>query len=213
MWSTGKQAMLSKIDMDFKQGYEADFGVNVRNCVRSLWAELSDSFTFVNDMAGIIRRGYVNAWHEGATACGIQQSEFTDEERFAIEDAINSELVYLPGFASDVAKGTKSSGAKLGHWLRRAEMWTNRYSAIKSQAMTMACKDRKLMWSIDSVGCIEHCRDCLRLNNRVYRASTWRRYNIFPRMWALACKGRNCCCSFSPTTAPATKGRPPSIGR
>lgn len=188
---------------------EGDYGVSIRANVRGFWREEYDLFAFVDSMVSTIRRGFTRAWHEGARSVGIEPAELTQTELTELENTINGEISHIYSFAADIASHTRSTGAKLAPLLKRAEMWTLRYGAVKSQAMAMAGKDKKLKWVWNPVK--EHCDDCRNLNGRVYRASVWARYNLRPRMRILRCGGWHCGCRFEVTSDPVNPGRPPTI--
>lgn len=183
---------------------------SIRAAVRGFWTGAYDMNSFISEMSTVIRRNLTFAWYEGAKQCGINPSELTSEEISQLNIEINKDMGYLIGFADAIRRGQKSEGGKLTPLLRRAELWANRYDAVRSNAMSYACRDKKLKWVWNPLK--EHCGDCMRLNGRVYRASIWRKYDIKPRMRSLACHGYNCGCMFVETDEPATPGRPPSIG-
>lgn len=188
---------------------DSSFGLSIRAAVRGLWNGSLDDFAFIDSMYATIRRGYTVAFREGLKTCGVLPGDMTLEETSRLEQEINQETLFIPNFASDIARESKSNKGHLAPLLKRAEMWTNKYIAIRSLAMTFACGDRKLKWRVNITK--EHCSSCLRLDGRVYRASIWRKYDLAPRMRKLECKGYRCGCEFIPTDEPVTPGRPPRI--
>jgi hypothetical protein len=58
---------------------------------------------------------------------------------------------------------------------------------------------------------VHNCTDCRRLNGRVYRSSTWRKADLYPRKHTLECKGYRCACEFVLTSKPCTPGFPPRL--
>ena len=58
---------------------------------------------------------------------------------------------------------------------------------------------------------VHNCGDCTRLNTRVYRKSTWEKYDVYPQSPDLECTGKYCGCKFEVTDEPCTRGRPPAI--
>ncbi len=166
-------------------------------------------FSFVDGMIGAIRRGFTIAWYEGASACNIKPSELTAEEINRLNQEIVVEQNFVLSFAQDIWTGRKETGGKLGPLLERAKMWGDRYGSIRDLAMAMACGDVKKKWVWNPLK--EHCTDCMRLNGRVYRLSTWNKYNIRPKSRLLACRGYRCGCEWVDTIEPCTPGRPPQI--
>lgn len=186
-----------------------DYKRNVRSPVYGLWSGAIGMFAFVDSMSINIRTGFTRAWYQGAAECGIKPSELTQEELDKLESEINEEISYVVKLGKDIERNSKAEGGKWAPFQKRVGLWANRYNNIYNTAMSYACKDKKLLWVMNPQK--EHCADCLRMNGRVYRASVWKKYNIAPRMRALACGGYNCGCSFEITSAPATPGRPPAI--
>lgn len=187
----------------------ADFGLSIRAAVRGLWKGVLDRFNFNDTMTLAIRRGLTIAWHDGAARCGVLPEELTPPELLRLYMIIQENIGYIPGFADAIEAGSQANGGKLGPLLSRAEMWTNKYTQAQSLGQQMACGDRKLRWQLGPTK--EHCKDCLKLDGRVYRASIWERYDIYPQSPQLECSGFRCLCSFVPTNEPGTPGRPPRL--
>lgn len=186
-----------------------DYRRAVRESVRGLYSRQTDVFGFVDGMVSAIQRRFTEAWNNGMSEVGIQPSEQTSAERAELDFIINREISYVLPFANDIEIGRDRDGKTLSQFLTRAEMWINAYDRVRSKAMQMARTNPKLRWVVNPAK--ESCSDCLRLNGRVYRAATWRRYNIAPKMRQLECRGFRCGCSFVATTDAATPGRPPNI--
>lgn len=187
-----------------------DYSRGVRSQVYSLWRGYSDTSGFIHTMVYSIERNIMLAWAEGAKSCGISEDELTVEEISARRNLINSQYPYLVDFADAIVQGSRENKGKLAPLYRRAELWINRVDEARNMAKQMACRDQKLKWVMNPLK--EHCADCLHLNGRIYRASTWKKYDIHPQMRSLACHGYQCGCSFIPTDEPATRGKPPAIG-
>lgn len=148
------------------------------------------------------------AWREGAKECGVLPEERTKEEQDTLTVMFNDNYSYVPQFGYWILEHSKANGGKLSSVLARAGLWVNRYNEVRNKAQIMACQDAKYRWQY---GPTEHCKTCLRLNGRVYRASIWAKYNIYPQSRNLACHGYRCQCQFIKTNDPVTKGRPPKI--
>lgn len=190
-------------------GAEADYRRSLRATARSLWAGTMDIYAFIDTMLYSIRRGFTLAWREGSDICGIGVDDISAEEISELNSAINTEMTRVIGYGDFILRNSKKIGGKVNTILARADMWGGSYAMVRSQAMTMACADKKLKWVWNPIK--EHCDSCRKLNGRTYRASTWRRYDIYPRMWRLRCHGKYCGCEFQITTDPVTPGRPPNI--
>jgi hypothetical protein len=182
---------------------------SLRDNVRGLWGGVIDYMQFTRAMMSTIDRRLRQAWLEGAQACDISEDELTPEEQIAMHQAITNEFGFIQGFANDIEMGSKASGGQLKPLLIRVEMWANRYRDVVNRAKQMACANRKLAWILGAT--TEHCRDCLKYNGRVYRGSTWARYEIRPQSPNLACHGFNCLCILEPTDERCMPGRPPAM--
>lgn len=203
--------MSDNLDTKAQTGLAA-MRMNVRNAVRNLWTGNGDIFDFYEQMNTTIRLGYETAWREGAETCGIKPGERTIEETQRLEAMIAENRQYIFGFGEAIEAGSKANGGKLAPVMTRGELWINKYNEVKAVAQQMACADTKLMWQWDP-SIEQHCADCRKLNGRVYRASVWAAYDIWPQSQALECHGYRCGCSFVPTDKSVTPGRPPQIGR
>lgn len=189
-------------------GYD-DYGLSIRALVRGLWRDELTLYDFMTTMGYAITRNFTRAWIEAAQTCGILPPERTQEEDAELQRLITTEIQYVFQFADAIQKNSRARRGKLSPLLERAQMWQDRYRHVYAVAQSMACADAKYRWEMNPRK--EHCPDCVTLNGRVYRASTWRRYRIAPQMRELACHGYRCGCSFVPTDEPATPGRPPNI--
>lgn len=182
----------------------------IREAVYGLWAGAFNEDEFISLLYETVRAGFTAAWHAGAKEMGIQPDELTVDERQALRGEMTLDFAYIVGFAAAIEAGSKANQGKLAPLMRRAELWMQRYLAVRNHAKQMAARDRKLKWVMHPLK--EHCPDCLRLNGRVYRASTWGRYGLEPQSHDLQCGGWRCGCEFVPTDERATGGRPPRIG-
>lgn len=191
-------------------GSEKDYRRTVRALVYGSWRGEYDAFTFIDTMVGAIERNITVAWFEGMKRCGIAPEEMTEEERNAMQDFKANQYAYLIGYANSIASDSKANKGKLTPLLRRAELWVNRFGEARALAQQLACGDRKARWVMSPLK--EHCVDCIKLNGRVHRLSTWRRYDIHPRHILLACGGHQCGCDWEMTDDHVTPGRPPMIG-
>jgi hypothetical protein len=100
-------------------------------------------------------------------------------------------------------------GGKLADVFTRVELWVNGFQRIKTLAQTLACGDLKYEWQLGMR--LVHCKDCKKLNGRVYRGSIWAKHDIYPRHWDLECRGVHCGCGLVQTDKPLTPGFPPKL--
>ena len=179
----------------------------IRSAVYGLWSGERNLGDFIADMFITIQRGFTRAWYEGASECGMLPEDLTIEEKQRMADEILTEQSYIVNFGNDILNGLKGEALLRTHTVR-VPMWVNRYSNIKSIARMYACGDEKLKWVMSPL-VREHCKDCLMLDGRVYRASVWKTLGWEPRSHDLACGGYKCGCEFQLTSDPITRGRPP----
>ena len=189
----------------------ADYARGIRAAIYGLWSGQIDLFNFVDSMIASLEIGVRRAWYEGAAQCEIKPEELTLDELDAMRFLVNSNVNYVMRLATDIQAADKSKKGKLRPFIQRGQLWINLYNQASNQARQMACGDKKMKWVIGSTIKV-HCSTCLKLSNRVYRASIWKKYDIRPqdtRPGKLDCKGFKCGCSFQPTDEPATPGFPP----
>lgn len=185
-----------------------DYAQALRSATRGRWQGVLSDSQFRGAMRSAINRRLEQAFEEGAAECGILPDEFTPEEQIALGRAVNEELGQIGSLATRIDKNSKKNGGKLQPLLDRVStIWTNRYRDLESLGKQQACRDQKLQWIIGPTE--QHCRDCLKYNGRIYRASAWARNNVKPQSRRLSCHGFRCLCSLEPTSEPITKGRIP----
>lgn len=180
-----------------------DFQAGLRASARGLWNGTLTFIGFIDGMITSIERGFEQAWQEGAAECGIAPEERTTQEAAALNQMLLESISRLGSFGVWIMEHSKENGGKLRTVYNRLDMWTNRYNEVVNIARGMSCADGKLKWI---VGPTEHCRDCLRLNGKVKRASYWQEAGIRPQMRELECGGYRCQCRLEQTDEPMSKG-------
>lgn len=187
------------------------FQASIRAACRGLFLSELTTLDFADAFYSALRRGFTQAWEEGALSCGILATERTQEETKQLGLMIGDNFQHVAGLADWIYRHSKANGGQWEAIANRAKLWVNRYEEVKNVAMAMACKNRKLEWRIN--GAKEHCRSCLKLNGRVHRSSVWASKNLAPRTTngLLKCGGFHCSCFWVETEAPATRGRFPNL--
>jgi LAGLIDADG DNA endonuclease family protein len=185
------------------------FQSSFRSTIRGLWSGALSITSASSALESAIRRGLTEAWLEGAGECGITEADMTTEEWGTLNIAIVNQFGYLPGLISDIVMNSKLNEGALAPLLDRADLWINQYNAVRAQAQSMACSDKKARWIYGDS--ISHCADCSRVEGKVYRLSVWAKYGWQPQSKDLQCGGWKCACSFELTDDPVTKGRPPAL--
>lgn len=183
------------------------FKTGIRSAVRGIFQGHLDALNGADALYSTIQRGFNNAWTEGAMECGIKPDERTEEEQKRLDLMIGDNFQYVGRFVSWIIE-LQAKGGTLDSAFVRANEWIARYNQVQVTAREMACSNAKEIWIMDGG---EHCCDCLRLHNRVYRNSTWHKYDIQPQSAKLACFGGHCKCRREKTDLPITKGRPPVL--
>lgn len=184
----------------------------IRTAVRAYVIGVIEQPVFIEMMYNVVNEGARLAWMEGAKRAGVGPEQLSAEELVAMNLAIVTQQMYVPGFAHWLAgpkemyaAGQKAKALKQAY--NRAVQWSNRFDAVRTDAETMARRDQKMIWSLGKTE--KHCHSCLTFNGRVYRASTWNKHNALPKSHRLCCFGRYCDCRLRPTDKPMSKGRFP----
>lgn len=183
---------------------------SLRDSVRGLHKGVIDYDQFWESMSLAIRRMLTRAYQEAGKECGIVPADFSPEERMELENAIVGELQHVSKFAANIIEDRKAGG-KLKPQLASVDRWVNRYTDVQSRARIMMCGDGKLVWALGDT--TEHCKSCLRLANKVKRASYWRRLGIHPQRPPnpnLECEGWGQC-QLLPTDLPQSRGPLPKL--
>jgi hypothetical protein len=192
---------------------ERNYRSMIRSMVRGLWSGVLDLDQAFDAGVTGMRLFLTQAWNAGLKSVGVLPSEQSPEQRIELQQIINRETTFLFSFLVDIEAGNKASGGKLGPQMKRAEKWITRASDVESRARVTAASDPKLKWHVGptEMSCISCGK---KLRNKIKKASTWRRRNIFPRRppnASLSCKGFNCLCQLLPTTEPLSRGPLPNV--
>lgn len=190
---------------------ESDYQRSARALSRGLWNGLITQFDFLDGMNSAIRRAYTRAFYGAIEAAGLTADELTPNDRQKLEDLINTELTFVPELMTYIFQNSKSAGGKLTDIRNRIELWIARYDRVVDIGTLAAgaIQGKKYRWKRDPAK--ESCIDCINLEDRVYYARTWEKYNIQPHSPRLKCFGTHCGCSFEITDDPVTQGKPPAL--
>lgn len=161
---------------------------------------------FVRTVQGLVEEFWRWAWSEGIEDFGLRMEDLTGLELMALNATIAKDQGFVPGFAQFIvdnsahhvegAPSRRISGQRWSDYVyassqwskvnARLQSWLNAYNAVVTQARQMAAGDRPMEWVL---GPTEHCVDCLNYAGRVYRASIWGKWDIYPQHPSLACHG------------------------
>lgn len=189
----------------------SSFKSSIYASARGLWSNQLDSLGFADSFFSTLRRGYIQAFQEGAKEFGIKANELTEEEISILNQKIGDANQYVGGLADYISTHSKALGFSFDSLKPRLELWINRYEEIKELAKSLAGQNVKFAWRL---GAAEHCRSCLKLANRVARAKTWANRGLYPKTTngTLKCGGYRCACTFQETKdEPVTRGRWPNL--
>jgi hypothetical protein len=186
----------------------------IRGIARQVWRGARiDAFGLMWQTVG---DGLTAAWALGAASCGIASAELTVDERIRRDMIIIEQRNYIFGFLEWVNIHRRDGENKLP-WASinsRTNTWGNAWNKAYNEGKARACANQKLKWvlhgrRITKVSCV----DCKKQNGRIYRASVWAKWQIFPQSFQLACKGFNCGCAFQDAGPDerTNRGRPPRL--
>lgn len=181
-----------------------DFRKAIRVAFRGLWSGVLDQSDFIATMQFNIKFYLQRAWLEGANQCNVFEGELTFDEEQARNNFIQTQFAYIGDVSQAIVDNSKANGGKLRPLFERAELWVTRYRQLVIIARTYACADQKEEWVLGLTE--QHCPSCKGFAGRVYRNSTWRRYNALPKSNDLFCSGYRCECELKPTDKPITPG-------
>lgn len=159
----------------------------LRNAARGLWRGELNPAAFFDSVQSTIRREIRFAWIAGAREAGIKASELTMKEELEILDAIVNETQHITVLGQFVQAKSQNAYTVKGTPKKyptpdvyaRLDLWALRYLDIKNKAKMMAAGDPKLKWLLGNRK--EHCPSCLKLANKVKRASTWLDIGVRPQ--------------------------------
>lgn len=186
-----------------------DYRRSVRNLSRGFWNGTLDRRTFISDMTSAITRSFTDAFNDGLKSEGSAFSDLEDDDKDALQERINSELLHLRALADWIEEVSKEKNGTLRDVRDRVDNWVRRYDSVRDLGVLVGAGNKKKVWKWTEG--LEHCTDCAKMNDRVYTAKVWRKYGILPRSAELECFGIYCGCGFEDTDEPVTKGRPPAL--
>lgn len=130
------------------------------------------------------------------------EGELTSEEWGAFFEAADPHYQSIRNISSDLY-GSRYATNEMAAYTR-IEGWLNLASGLEYLGQTYRADDPFLQWVYSVMK--EHCRDCVRLDGQVHRASEWRAAGWLPRDWRLDCHGIHCGCTFIQVSGPAKGG-------
>lgn len=196
---------------------KADYTQSVRRPVAALWRGSIVRADFDSTMYAVVDRGLGRAWREGIAEFGFTEADLSAEEVIRLQMAVARYFPHIDRLAERVEQNSRAEGGKLTPLFAHVNtVWGNQYGELYNLGMMLAGADQKMEWVLNLKRMTKvHCEDCLKQAGRVYRASTWARYDVRPQSPALACCGdwgNGCGCGFRKAPGkPVTPGRPPKL--
>lgn len=197
------------IESEEAEKSQAVYAKLLRETVRSLWKGFISPAEAEDELMSTVGRYMREAAFQAARSVGVNPSELTDEELAVINNMIDVHFDSVISLVEQVSDGSQANGGKLSTHTRRLLNWYPRWSELHDRMLAMVGQNLKYRWTLDPAK--ENCRDCLRLNGRVARASRWDEMGIYPKSRSLQCGGYKCGCSYEKTDEPVTRGRWPTL--
>lgn len=190
-------------------GYRATLRANVR----ALWNGTWDVFDFTNAMTNSVINGLNAAFNEGLASVGATGVDVSPQERRALRNVIDNELLQVDGFGDAIEAGSKANGGKLGDHFARLELWLRRYpQCFQMGALAGGRVEDMYIWTLGRTE--QHCQSCATLHGTVASKADWQVAGLRPKHPPnprLQCGGWRCDCTLSKTDQPATKGGIPRV--
>lgn len=186
-----------------------DYRRSLRALTRGFWAGELGRFDFVDGMVSAVQRHFEQAWREVEKMYGIALDERTEDSQQRLNQAINTEIGYIVGFADAIAENSKANGGALQPLLDRAELWAQGYDRTITLAQSIMGANLKLKWVRDPLK--DSCADCLQYDGKIYYRSEWEEAGVRPKGDMLECHGIQCGCTWEVTTERKTPGKPPPL--
>jgi hypothetical protein len=188
---------------------QAEYTASLRQAVYGLWAGNLSMDSFVDSFTSSVYAGLTSAWFSGARAAGIERDEMTDAEVQELTASVFLQMQYIAGFGDFILANSKANEKLLSLSTARMGLWASRYSEFYTRGYMMAKRNQKMVWGLGATD--KHCGSCVKLDGKVKRASQWTEAGIWPKCPQLECRGYNCQCTLTPTTAPMSKGKLPRL--
>lgn len=148
---------------------------------------------FIDLHAGYLERQLRRAWNEGMRANGLDpKRDMLPEWEQIYQEAVIAEYQYIDRIAAQIAEAARA-GSPLDPFIRRAELWANRYTDIVNRAMLETGQSNSYAWRLGATE--QHCADCLRYNGQVKTGLEWKQEKQ-PQSRELECGGWQCDCRF-----------------
>lgn len=170
----------------------SNYTKTIRGIARFVWqGQQVDAFPLMWDAVGT---SISRAWAQGAASCGIASDELSLDELIRREMIIQEQRDHILGFLTWVHTHRRDGeNKKLWRAIQpRINTWGNAWNKAFNEGKARACANQKLKWLLHGRRVTKvPCVDCKNLNGRIYRASVWARWQVFPQSFQLFCSGFN----------------------
>lgn len=164
---------------------------------------------FTNRAKQEVSRSLEEAFFAGVEKGGLAKGDLTSSERGELVTLIKQEQGFISTLTKFISENSKAKRGRLNVIRSHVDRWIARYANVEATGFLIASRGKNLLWKYDPRK--EHCRDCSKLNGRIYKARIWLKNNIAPQSKLLACFGLWCGCSFVETDKPVNRGKPPKL--
>jgi hypothetical protein len=180
-----------------------------RELATALWRGDISAREFEDRFRPRMTRSLEEAFIDGLEQGGLSREDLEPEDFDDLIETTGREETFIAPLATYISDNSRAKGGRLNVIRSRVDRWAATYSSTKELGFMVAKSTANLLWKYDPRK--EHCRDCARLNGKVYKGRTWKKYDIRPQSKELACFGLWCGCQFEETDKPVNRGRPPAL--
>lgn len=189
-----------------EKAYNGDVRIPFQDKLLQVFLSDMNPFVMANEIEYLFtiygQRAYLDGINDGGAKGIVEVSQLEPEERSELNGLIAQNTNYALGAAIGVQEAT------LEDKQNRAALWANKgLDSLYNAGLLAGNVNAAYIWKRGKTE--KGCDDCKRYDGRVYRAKTWKKYNIEPRSELLACHGFNCDCTLEKTNLPIMRGRPP----
>lgn len=159
--------------------------------MRRLYDGEINTTLFVDNLAGYVERQMRRAWNEGMRLNGLTPpGDMTAEWEAIYQELVTAEYEYIDRIAEQIVQAARD-GDPIDPFIKRAELWANRYTDVVNKSLAITKPDQLLRWEYGATE--EHCTDCASRAGTVKTGAEWLA-DILPQSRDLECGGWRCDC-------------------
>ena len=165
----------------------------LKKLIRDLYNGKITEDQFVDSHAGYVERQIRRAFNVGMRENGLDpRKDMTPEWEALYQEWVIEEYQYIDRLASEIFIASIDGEPPIDGFLRRADLWANRYTDIVNRAKAYTGLTVLFEWEL---GETEHCSDCLVNAGQVRTGEEWLNF-IMPQSKELECGGWRCACTL-----------------